>query len=725
MIKVFSLLLFLSMFRSVLCAEYYEFPIAWDDSVYTDIDMSRRLKDKPAGKHGHIVSSGSDLVFEDGTAVKFWGVNVAFSSKTNTSIPPEKDIAEALVAKWKKYGINHVRFIGFDGNAPEVYKKLKNCKKCENKTLDKFDYLIYVLRKEGIYYSISINNNSNLQLDMVEGLLKNKNYKTYKKYKYVRLYDEKSVNVIEEWFELFYSHKNKYTGLTYAEDPANIYVTAVNEDSIFYPYHHNFSLLTDENVERLTALFNVFLKKKYVNTGYLKKSWSDNKKLGLLPIESLEDSDVSIVTQRMSRLYSKQRVVDTMQFLYDVDAGFSKRIKAVLEKLKYKGLFTSTNNWNGYGSLVVAKDVGNFIASHGYIDPPRTSKNDKKITIIKNESYLTDPLSNSAKRDSNPLFSSFVTALEDKPFILSEWNHTIWSDYSYEGLALVTLYSAFQGYSGLNAFNYFDYPNPDPKSEHLLGSYSLGGNPVFLSLSPSLSLAFQKNYIKSPDKAHVITYAKDMDDYLKFVAEQGISRTNGIGSYPLDVGFSYKIRKRLIGDKSPVKLKINRNKDIHISSTGQIVWDHSDKNKSTLMVSADKFQLLVGYLKQKLTSVKSDIVDRGVVSVISLDDIDLIDSNMVLLTVVGSQKNTGMEKQLVIGEGYSLTKTGTSPVLLKRILGTVSFITKNSKTPSIKAIMADGLSVDVPYIVNKIGDESSIVVNIGNINTPWYVIKFE
>ena len=40
------------------------------------IDMSSWL-DKPAGKHGFLQMKGKDYAFEDGTPVKFWGVNIA------------------------------------------------------------------------------------------------------------------------------------------------------------------------------------------------------------------------------------------------------------------------------------------------------------------------------------------------------------------------------------------------------------------------------------------------------------------------------------------------------------------------------------------------------------------------------------------------------------------------------------------------------------------------
>ena len=52
------------------------------------LNMSDWL-DKPAGKHGFLQITGKDFAFEDGTPVKFWGVNIAgdspFSSAEKSS----------------------------------------------------------------------------------------------------------------------------------------------------------------------------------------------------------------------------------------------------------------------------------------------------------------------------------------------------------------------------------------------------------------------------------------------------------------------------------------------------------------------------------------------------------------------------------------------------------------------------------------------------------------
>ena len=65
--------------------------------------------DKPAGKHGGVRMVGDHFEFEDGTPVKFWGVNLSYGG----GCAPEKKDAEFTAARYAKYGINGVRLHKF------------------------------------------------------------------------------------------------------------------------------------------------------------------------------------------------------------------------------------------------------------------------------------------------------------------------------------------------------------------------------------------------------------------------------------------------------------------------------------------------------------------------------------------------------------------------------------------------------------------------------------
>ena len=71
------------------------------------IDMDRWL-DGPAGKHGGVRIVKDAFAFEDGTPIKFWGVNLSY-----TASAPDKETADFTSARYAKYGVNAVRMHKF------------------------------------------------------------------------------------------------------------------------------------------------------------------------------------------------------------------------------------------------------------------------------------------------------------------------------------------------------------------------------------------------------------------------------------------------------------------------------------------------------------------------------------------------------------------------------------------------------------------------------------
>ena len=129
---------------------YFPYPFFPDD---VPIDISFIFEDeKPAGKHGFLKVDGRSFKFEDGTVAKFWGTNF-----NGAGCFPERDYAEKLARRLSKLGINLVRFHQLDSewHTPNIFQFTKG-KRMTNGHLDpdsmeRLDYLIYCLKKEGIY----------------------------------------------------------------------------------------------------------------------------------------------------------------------------------------------------------------------------------------------------------------------------------------------------------------------------------------------------------------------------------------------------------------------------------------------------------------------------------------------------------------------------------------------------------------------------------------------
>jgi len=130
---------------------YVPYPLYWDDAP---IDLSFIFEnEKPAGKHGFLKVKGDKLVFEDGTRGRFYGVN--FNSALNF---PDHEFARITAKRLAKFGLNLVRFHQMDADwcVPNIFyftrgKRKDNTRSLDPESMDRFDYLVYCLKEQGIY----------------------------------------------------------------------------------------------------------------------------------------------------------------------------------------------------------------------------------------------------------------------------------------------------------------------------------------------------------------------------------------------------------------------------------------------------------------------------------------------------------------------------------------------------------------------------------------------
>lgn len=228
--------------------------------------------EKPAGKHGFVQIQDGELVFEDGNPVKFWGVNICSGRPYSDS---------GRVNKWvdflAKYGINAVRFHKFTSHG--LKEKISTQLKPEK--YQKMDYFHHKLRQEGIYYGWSpIYGHKPKQGD------KDK----------IKAYDEIK-NLTFPWSHLngatsglvnfapdlqklniqlivnMLNHRNPYTGMKYANDPALAFVELQNEDNIFWGAIERSLDQSTTYRNMLNRQFSSWLEDNYGSQSALEEAW--------------------------------------------------------------------------------------------------------------------------------------------------------------------------------------------------------------------------------------------------------------------------------------------------------------------------------------------------------------------------------------------------------------------------------------------------------------------
>lgn len=218
--------------------KYIPFPAYYD---FAPIDISYLFaEEKPAGKHGFLTVQGDRFVFEDGKKVRFWGTNL-----NSGACFPEKPYAEKLAKRLAAYGCNLVRFHQMDSEwaTPSIYQltkgqRLRNTSTYDPECFDRLDYLVSCLKKEGIY----------VYLDMLT-------YRKFKEEDGVRnsvalinraapycYFDRRLIELQKEYCKTMWEHYNPYTGLQYKDDPVFVLTDAANEVDLFGAFGHKINV---------------------------------------------------------------------------------------------------------------------------------------------------------------------------------------------------------------------------------------------------------------------------------------------------------------------------------------------------------------------------------------------------------------------------------------------------------------------------------------------------
>lgn len=703
-----------------------QYPVRWDQFEPSAIDVRSLVLDSPAGKHGHVVAKGDKIFFSNGMPAKFWGVGLTFSNKLPYKFPPDKLIADKIVAKIARLGFNHVRFVGLDNSARKPLNDWIKTGLLSSPELDELGYFIFKLKQAGIYYSFSIHNNSPVLMDdaISEYANKNASQKLWR-YKAIRLYNDEAIKRTEDWYRAFYSWENPYTHLTLAEDPANIYVSAVNEDSIFEAYFTNFKYLDDLSVGLLNKKFLEYLAKKYGSVKSAERSWLKNG----------DSKNCQPIIKRTKKKFivdekCKRRKNDIVDFLVNLETDFYSRIKATLRGIGYKGLFTGTNNWYGYGNLYSNSKVADYIEMHGYLDHPRSKKFPVVAEGFSGNSYIKRPKKNNKtieQEHSYLLSKTFRSSLIDKPVIVSEWGHSAWSPFSYEGLALIASYSAFQGYPVIDFHTYFNHPHPDPEESLARQGLTLTGNPVMQALMPSFAVAFLRGDIMSPETSSIKTCAKSYDDLINVIDTNQLKKGGSRCGLSAVEGYVEKIRTEFINNNVSKVKPSEVTGNIYAASTGQIVWSGIKNQNDYFVVNTPNFKLAMTPEAKKIKHKKNfsvEFMGHGVVSVVSLSNNAIDKFDRVLVTVAQSFSNADMS-EFRIGDKTWVRDVGEGPVTFRfpkvkislKINGNVKQkITACAFTPDGKVIEIDNL------VVTKDNAVSTLILDTTELAAPWILL---
>ena len=631
------------------------------------IDLDDWL-DRPAGNHGGVRMVKGHFAFADGTPIKLWGVNLSYTANA-----PDKETADFTAARYSKYGINAVRMHKFSYPTGQMgIGDPNDSTRMDSKGLDRLDYFAAKLKEHGVYfgwshtYGFHVVPGDRKRLLAYDEIEKNLKGNTYA---FIHFAEDVQDLLIEMVINLL-KHKNPYTGLTYAEEPALCFLELQNEDDIFFYTSPKAFDACPTYKKRFLARFAGWLKERYGSQKKLAAAWEGALKEG----ETLADE--SIVPQLNPWFFGSdhlpgqkggalRRLLDTAAFLHDVQNRFYSRFVKAIREAGYQGPMCGSP-WQApsmlphYYNLNSDYQVG-FIDRHNYFDGSGKAMFASMLT-----------------RPGRGYLGSGLEQVIDRPFALSEWIHVYPNAYSAEGPAIVAAYG--MGLQGWDASYEFQSQPHRQVFDDIAGNFPWGiwetDVPTSLGQYPTLARMVHRGDVKEGEiisvrRVSATDLAEGTFGFSDRVEQKGDMRSFG-GAEVLAAGRAVVEFSDQSNPSQPPDLKRFRDGNVIKSVTGQLAWDTSGRGFFTVNTPATK--AVVGFAQgkeQKLDDVTVRLDSPFAVFVLTAQgrDEDLAKGKRALISIVAQQSNTGFT---YFAPDNRVLKNGGPPILLEPVRAAVA-----------------------------------------------------
>ena len=614
------------------------FTLSCNDQVPVDISFVFD-REKPAGKHGFLTVKGDQFVFEDGVEGRFWGT--CFNS--GACFPPH-EYSEMVARRLAKFGVNMVRFHQMDAEwaTPSIFEFNRANPKNDTRTLDpksmdRLDYLIHCLKREGIYIYLDLLTYRQFRPgDEVEAV--DQLPQAAKPY---CCFDKQLIELQKEFNRNIWLHVNPYTALAYKDDPAIVLSEVVNETDFFAqppvlePYRTRFE------------------------TQYRKWGKENGASLGRGQI------DFTKPTPDMARFF-----VDVMKAYYT----------EMISHMREIGVRVPINGTNWFIALGVtaAQAAADFSDSHCYWNFP---------TWEDAHGTSTKPMVG-CMENSFPYLSMMRVA--GKPFFVSEWDHA-WPDpWRAESPLAYAAVAALQGWGGATIHTY-RYGTWDPEDRIGGGASTINGityrnhfdslnDPAKFGLFYHAALLFRRGDVQPAKQTIALELGSDTGaSFLK--RSQELPALNGLTEKHRVVmvvpGTTSNAKRRVPATEAV----INPQDGEVLSDTGEL-WRSWQKRYGWIDTPATK--AVYGFLGEagaiKLKGLELAVqTDFATIALSSLTDHAIEKSDSLLLTAIGRCDNSGARYSNETGPRQ--LDFGHAPVLIEPIQATVHLRTSH---PNLK-----------------------------------------
>lgn len=628
----------------------------------TAIDRSDLL-DAPAGKHGFIKAEKEHFYFEDGTKARFLGTNIV--AEANFLSHEETDMMLDRIAM---AGYNLVRIHHLDAvwSNPNIFGENANSTlTLDSEMLDRIDYLFWQAKKRGIYLYVDGLVHRRLQKgevsdEVFEGLDNGIKINGH--------FERETIQRQKEYLQQLFCHKNHYTGLSYAEDPALVMADIHNEDSMLWRPGLKWQITTDYYKNELREMFCAWLSKKYQSDDLLRKAWYEKDKNGLDEKETIFNNQVMLPNDFYEddiHCFSSRRKSDTYEFLFDIQVNYYCEMNDYLKnELGLRCLICGSNVPESKDAADILANLSfeaGFLDRHRYYNHPLTTEYDIEDGYCCN--MITEPMIGFT--DDINIVSYFGRRCSfGVPFVQSEWNSCEPNFYSGADMVYMNAYAAMHNWNPVN----FAFLQGKPRNENKIEFvFNTSDNPVKLALHAASAAMFLRGDVQEAKTGYAVKLSKQ--DVL-----------NPDFAYDIPEGMPMVAKTGILweGRKSETKLDSSlaeyvRNAGGHyVSITKEL---ECDVNKKYFLINTPKSKGFAGFVNGicELSDLTLEL-ENEYASVIlsSLDNLPVEESGHMLLTAAAKCQNYGMR---ISKDGKEVINGGEKPVMIETVVGCVKLKT--------------------------------------------------
>jgi hypothetical protein len=660
---------------------------------------------RPAGKHGFVQMDGDRLVFADGTPLKLWGTNHG-----NQGVAPTPEEATRRAAWYAKMGLNAVRFHKFtwpvDGRHGNGLGDPHDSTRLDPALLDRMDHYHAKLRDHGIYVTWSHifghrpmpgDRGRLMAYDEIvtgpqEHFLGNSTYGV------VNLFEDMQALNIELTLNLL-NHRNPYTGLRYADDPALAFIELQNEDNAWWSAGQRIQSMPTYRA-LLARQFCAWLREKYGSHAGVVAAWGAS---GLERDEHLDRENIFPPPDRtryqpavIAASPAPQRLIDSARFLHERQLDFYQRFAAAIRTTGYAGVIVGSC-WKAddglphYYNLLADHAVG-MIDRHNYFGS-RAHNLTAGQEVGRTGSMLAEP--------NLGLLGIGLTQTSDRPFSFSEWTSKSPNEWVAEGPAVVAYYGL--GLQDWDASFHFASSHAGFSSQIISPNVYNTNSPTQVGLFPALARAVYRGDIRPGDPVmprRRISEAALARGDIGFIET---TRTTGdenvlTGTIPATALAVGRVVLDIVeeADWAPTPSAdltawIEDDGTVR-SNTGELFLQ--TRHGGSFSVNAAATKALVGFTggePQALGDVTLTVQTPFAVIILTArePDRDLNHTRSALLTVMARAQNSGQNYN---AERTVLETVGTAPILLEGVTFTLAWPRLNGA--SIRVLDHDGLPTD-------------------------------